>query len=275
MDKIIVRGARTHNLKNIELEIPRDKLIVITGLSGSGKSSLVDELVRRFRLDRPELRIGLLLVDPKMIELGIYDKIPHLLLPVVTDMSKACLALKWAVDEMERRYQLFADAARVEVELPLYGRFNVENFLAAAACAHALGVEPEAGVLVEHGAVAARRALVLLAHQIEVADLHHVLGEPGTQLTMRTFHTGGVAGTDITAGLPRVEELFEARMPKGKAEISHIDGTVEVLEGEDGTEHWVGFHNFFVITRYNRSVMYALAVHQLGNEIALEVAGGA
>ena len=61
------------------------------------------------------------------------------------------------------------------------------------------------------------------------------IGEPGTQLTMRTFHTGGVAGTDITAGLPRVEELFEARMPKGKAEISHIDGTVEILEGEDGT----------------------------------------
>ncbi len=61
------------------------------------------------------------------------------------------------------------------------------------------------------------------------------IGEPGTQLTMRTFHTGGVAGTDITAGLPRVEELFEARMPKGKAEISHIDGTVQILEGEDGT----------------------------------------
>ena len=50
------------------------------------------------------------------------------------------------------------------------------------------------------------------------------IGEPGTQLTMRTFHTGGVAGLDITAGLPRVEELFEARVPKGKAEISHIDG---------------------------------------------------
>ena len=43
------------------------------------------------------------------------------------------------------------------------------------------------------------------------------------------------------------------------------------LEGADGTEHWVGFHNFFVITRYNRSVMYALAVHQLGQQIALAV----
>ena len=46
---------------------------------------------------------------------------------------------------------------------------------------------------------------------------------------MRTFHTGGVAGLDITAGLPRVEELFEARVPKGKAEISHIDGIVEII----------------------------------------------
>ena len=60
------------------------------------------------------------------------------------------------------------------------------------------------------------------------------IGEPGTQLTMRTFHTGGVAGLDITAGLPRVEELFEARVPKGKAEMSHIDGVVEVIATEAG-----------------------------------------
>ncbi len=52
------------------------------------------------------------------------------------------------------------------------------------------------------------------------------IGEPGTQLTMRTFHTGGVAGSDITQGLPRVEELFEARKPKGIAEICEADGTV-------------------------------------------------
>ena len=61
------------------------------------------------------------------------------------------------------------------------------------------------------------------------------IGEPGTQLTMRTFHTGGVAGLDITAGLPRVEELFEGRIPKGKAEMSHIDGIVEIVRGDTGT----------------------------------------
>ncbi|MBQ0041642.1 MAG: DNA-directed RNA polymerase subunit beta' [Clostridiales bacterium] len=56
------------------------------------------------------------------------------------------------------------------------------------------------------------------------------IGEPGTQLTMRTFHTGGVAGSDITQGLPRVEELFEARKPKGLAEICEGDGEVIAIE---------------------------------------------
>ena len=56
------------------------------------------------------------------------------------------------------------------------------------------------------------------------------IGEPGTQLTMRTFHTGGVAGDDITQGLPRVEELFEARKPKGQAIIAEIDGVATIHE---------------------------------------------
>jgi len=60
------------------------------------------------------------------------------------------------------------------------------------------------------------------------------IGEPGTQLTLRTFHTGGVVGLDITSGLPRVEELFEARTPRGQAIISEIDGTAEVVQDEEG-----------------------------------------
>lgn len=73
------------------------------------------------------------------------------------------------------------------------------------------------------------------------------IGEPGTQLTMRTFHTGGVAGDDITQGLPRVEELFEARRPKGQAVIVEVPGFVDIREvkgrreveitGEDGEKN--------------------------------------
>ena len=62
------------------------------------------------------------------------------------------------------------------------------------------------------------------------------IGEPGTQLTMRTFHTGGVAGGDITQGLPRVEELFEARKPKGLAIISEIPGTVSIIDAKDSAK---------------------------------------
>jgi DNA-directed RNA polymerase subunit beta' len=60
------------------------------------------------------------------------------------------------------------------------------------------------------------------------------IGEPGTQLTMRTFHTGGVAGADITHGLPRVVELFEARKPKGVAAMSEVAGTVSIEDEEKG-----------------------------------------
>ncbi|SFH39688.1 DNA-directed RNA polymerase subunit beta' [Desulfotomaculum arcticum] len=72
-------------------------------------------------------------------------------------------------------------------------------------------------------------------HMVDIGEAVGIIaaqsiGEPGTQLTMRTFHTGGVAGDDITQGLPRVEELFEARKPKGQAIISEEAGVVEVRE---------------------------------------------
>ncbi len=69
------------------------------------------------------------------------------------------------------------------------------------------------------------------------------IGEPGTQLTMRTFHTGGVAGDDITQGLPRVEELFEARKPKKMAILSEISGTVTIDEAKKGVMYSITVTN--------------------------------
>ncbi|MCL4459815.1 MAG: DNA-directed RNA polymerase subunit beta' [Chloroflexi bacterium] len=87
-------------------------------------------------------------------------------------------------------------------------------------CRKCYGRSPATGRLVDPG-----QAVGIIAAQS--------IGEPGTQLTMRTFHTGGVAGVDITSGLPRVEELFEARVPKGQSIISEIDGIVEIQRSED------------------------------------------
>jgi DNA-directed RNA polymerase subunit beta' len=78
-----------------------------------------------------------------------------------------------------------------------------------------------------YGRSLARGLLVKTGEAVGIVAAQSI-GEPGTQLTMRTFHTGGVAGSDITSGLPRVEELFEARVPKGQAVITEIDGAVEI-----------------------------------------------
>ncbi len=76
-----------------------------------------------------------------------------------------------------------------------------------------------------------RSALVELGASVGVVAAQ-AIGEPGTQLTMRTFHVGGVAGSDITQGLPRVEEIFEARTPKTEAILSDVDGQVKSIEKE-------------------------------------------
>jgi len=98
------------------------------------------------------------------------------------------------------------------------------------------------------------------------------IGEPGTQLTMRTFHTGGVAGTDITQGLPRVEELFEARIPKGKAIISEIDGEVEIVRTETARKIKVTSRDVYDIPYILADKMQPLiesgATVQEGQEIA-------
>ena len=84
-----------------------------------------------------------------------------------------------------------------------------------------------------YGRIPATGKLVKLGEAVGIIAAQSI-GEPGTQLTMRTFHTGGVAGLDITSGLPRVEELFEARVPKGYAVLADIDGVVVIEDDPDG-----------------------------------------
>ena len=84
-----------------------------------------------------------------------------------------------------------------------------------------------------YGTMMATGKLVDLGEAVGIIAAQSI-GEPGTQLTMRTFHTGGVAGEDITHGLPRVVELFEARTPKGKATLARISGVARIGESEKG-----------------------------------------
>jgi S-DNA-T family DNA segregation ATPase FtsK/SpoIIIE len=83
---------------------------IVAGATGAGKSVGLNVMLTSLLYRRTPDELRMLMIDPKVVELAPYDRIPHMLLPVVTDMKQAATALKWAVDEMERRYQLFADA---------------------------------------------------------------------------------------------------------------------------------------------------------------------
>ncbi len=112
---------------------------------------------------------------------------------------------------------------------------------AQGVCAHCYGINLAVGAPVNPG-----EAVGVIAAQS--------IGEPGTQLTMRTFHTGGIAGDDITQGLPRVEELFEARKPKRMAVLSEISGTVSIEETRKNAIFAITVNNF----EFNDTVTYTV-----------------
>jgi DNA-directed RNA polymerase subunit beta' len=148
------------------------------------------------------------------------------------DLLKRNQRIDWP--EVEDIAEGFKDDEDVTVPIRSVLKCEAES----GVCRQCYGVMPATGALVEIG-----DSVGIIAAQS--------IGEPGTQLTMRTFHTGGVAGLDITQGLPRVVELFEARKPKGLAKIAEVPGKVSVEEtdkavkltitDEKGEEHDYSF----------------------------------
>ncbi len=129
-----------------------------------------------------------------------------------------------------------ADPATGEIVVPLNGEINEELAEKVAKVRDqvlirsVLTCKSQYGVCIKcYGRNLATGRMVDVGEAVGIIAAQSI-GEPGTQLTMRTFHTGGVAGEDITQGLPRVEELFEARKPKRPAIITEVDGSAEIRE---------------------------------------------
>jgi len=131
-------------------------------------------------------------------------------------LGKAVAGVKEGATITAEEVKKFNDANISEIEIFSLLGCEAEK----GVCQKCYGVDLATGKPVEIGT-----AVGIIAAQ--------AIGEPGTQLTMRTFHTGGAAGEDITAGLPRVEELFEARMPKKPAILSEADGNATITKAQD------------------------------------------
>ena len=154
-------------------------------------------------------------------------KANHMITP-----SRAKRIIESGVDEKGRKFFIdipddVSEEEKAELKKIPLGKVKIRSILTCKCkngiCAKCYGANMATGEAVQVG-----EAVGIIAAQS--------IGEPGTQLTMRTFHAGGVAGSDITQGLPRVDELFEARKPKGLAIISEFGGTVAINETKNKRE---------------------------------------
>ena len=158
------------------------------------------------------------------IEMPLYRDDGELNPNLIGRMAAKKFATKRGRDLLKRNQQIdwaevhdIAEGYRDDEDVTVPVRSVLKCEAESGICRQCYGVMPATGFLVEIG-----DAVGIIAAQS--------IGEPGTQLTMRTFHTGGVAGLDITQGLPRVVELFEARKPKGLAKLAEVAGKVTVEE---------------------------------------------
>ena len=192
--------------------------MLIAGTTGSGKSVCMNSLIISLLYKAKPDEVKLIMVDPKMVELGIYNGIPHLLIPVVTDPKKAAGALQWAVTEMMRRYRLMADA----------GVRDLDSFNKVAAGSDEFEIMPQIVVVID-----------------ELADLMLVAAKEVEESICRVAQMGRAAGIHLVIATQRpssdvITGLMKANIPSRIAFAVASAMESRIILDTSGAEKLVG-----------------------------------
>lgn len=184
--------------KTVVADIAKMPHVLIAGATGSGKSVCINTLIMSVLYKADPDEVKLIMIDPKVVELSVYNGIPHLLIPVVTDPKKAAGALNWAVGEMSRRYQAFA-------------KYNVRDMKGYNEKIKSLGVQAEAGEKLD-----AMPQIIIIVD--ELADLMMVAPGDVEEAICRLAQLARAAGIHLVLATQRpsvnvITGLIKANMP--------------------------------------------------------------
>jgi S-DNA-T family DNA segregation ATPase FtsK/SpoIIIE len=234
--------------------------LLVAGATGSGKSVGLNVMLASLLMKKTPEQVRLLMIDPKVVELAVFDGIPHMLLPVVTDMKKASLALRWAVDEMERRYQLFADAGarnlvsyNARVDRVLRGELTVEQMMPRRAGkmraydAHGTEVlvDPDLDERPDAGDLKVEKLPSVVVVVDEFADLMMVAAKDVEAAIARLAQKARAAGIHVILATQRpsvdvITGMIKANFPSRIGfKVSQREDSKTIL-GRNGAEHLLG-----------------------------------
>ncbi|GAB4211609.1 MAG: hypothetical protein OHK0013_33540 [Sandaracinaceae bacterium] len=240
--------------------------LLVAGATGAGKSVGLNVMLASLLMKRTPDEVRLLMIDPKVVELRVFDGIPHMLLPVVTDMKKASLALRWAVDEMERRYQLFADAGarnittyNERVDKVLKGELPVEKLhpskhgkqVAQGPEGEEVLVDPVDGERADEIPMPTRLPYVVVVVD-EFADLMMVAAKDVEAAIARLAQKARAAGIHVILATQRpsvdvITGMIKANFPARIAfKVSQREDSKTIL-GRIGAEHLLGAGDMLMI----------------------------